>query len=264
VYRFWVFLHLIGVFGFLISHGVSMSVSYRLRTERDPRRVSELLQFSASSVQGLYISLAVLLASGIVAGFLGHWWNQGWIWGGLVVLILTTLAMYWTARPYYRRVGLVARAKAEGQTAVTDQQFDQVLRAPVAIWVILIGVVGLLAILYFMLFKPTLGLGSTSTPPPVAGGTTAQISAQNLKFDTSTLQASAGKAFTIAFDNADPGVPHNVSLYTDSSATTVVFKGALVTGPKTIDYQVKALPAGQFFFRCDVHPTLMTGTLKVK
>ena len=72
------------------------------------------------------------------------------------------------------------------------------------------------------------------------------------------------QAFTITFDNAAPGVPHNVSIYANASAAKALFRGQIVTGPKTVTYHVNALPAGSYFFRCDVHPTLMTGTLVVK
>jgi plastocyanin len=54
-----------------------------------------------------------------------------------------------------------------------------------------------------------------------------------------------------------------VAIYTDESATTSLFTGELVTGPKTITYKVPALPAGNYYFRCDVHPQ-MFGTFVVK
>ena len=54
------------------------------------------------------------------------------------------------------------------------------------------------------------------------------------------------------------------SIYTDSSASQALFTGALVTGPKTATYKVDALEPGTYFFRCDVHPTTMTGTFIVK
>ena len=52
---------------------------------------------------------------------------------------------------------------------------------------------------------------------------------------------------------------HNVAIYTNSGAGTALFRGALVTGPKTVTYPVGALASGTYFFRCDVHPTKMTG-----
>ena len=61
----------------------------------------------------------------------------------------------------------------------------------------------------------------------------------------------------------DPGVPHNVSIYTDPTAAQALFTGELLTGPGKITYTVDALEAGTYFFRCDVHPTTMTGTFVV-
>ncbi len=119
---------------------------------------------------------------------------------------------------------------------------------------------------------------ATPTPTPTTGssggggvaaacspsGTALKIAAKNVAFDTDCLAAPAGKAFTITFTNQDAGVPHNVAIYTDSSAATALFQGKLISGPDTITYQVSALDAGMYFFRCDVHPTQMTGTFVVK
>jgi plastocyanin len=266
VYQWWVFVHLVGVFAFLAMHGVSMSVSLRLRTEREPRRVTELLMLSAWANRYMYVGLALLLLGGIVAGVQGDWWSYGWIWASIVVLVLATLAMYALATPYYRRVGVVARAKAEGQTAVTDQQFDQVLRSNRSTGVVAVGALALLVILYFMIFKPSLGLAPAATPAPPAsnGGTALSISAKALAFDTSRLSAPAGRALEVRFDNQDAGVPHNVAVYTDASASTVLLRGQVVTGVRTVTYRVPALDAGSYFFRCDVHPAQMTGTLVVR
>lgn len=94
-------------------------------------------------------------------------------------------------------------------------------------------------------------------------GTSLQISAQNVKFDKSCLAAPANQAFTITFNNEDAGVPHDVAIYTNSSATTTLFKGAVVSGPTTTTYHVPALKAGTYYFRCDIHPTQMFGTFVV-
>jgi cytochrome c oxidase subunit II len=104
----------------------------------------------------------------------------------------------------------------------------------------------------------------TSTNPPGAGNVI-DLTAQNLAFDLNTITVTAGAQVTINFDNKDGGVPHNFAVYTDSSATTVIFRGQLITGPATVKYTFDA-PAtpGNYFFRCDVHPTMMTGTFVVK
>ena len=91
MYNAWVFIHLAGVFGFLLAHGVSVSVLFRLQKERNPERVNDLIALSGSSIRMFYVSLGVLVAGGIVAGFVGHWWSQGWIWAAVGVLLLSTL-----------------------------------------------------------------------------------------------------------------------------------------------------------------------------
>lgn len=99
MYQWWVFVHLVGVFGFLAAHGVSMGVMLRLRTERDPRRVSELLELSAWSIRGFYAALGVLLVGGVAAAFVGHLWSERWIWTAIGILVVTSVAMTNMARP---------------------------------------------------------------------------------------------------------------------------------------------------------------------
>ena len=93
---------------------------------------------------------------------------------------------------------------------------------------------------------------------PGEGGVS--ISAANLEFDTDEIRLPADAPSTIAFDNRDAGVQHNVAIYSDESLGELLFKGDLVTGPETIDYDVPPIPAGEYYFHCDVHPT-MNGTV---
>lgn len=95
-------------------------------------------------------------------------------------------------------------------------------------------------------------------------GTALSVTAHSIHFSTSCLAAPAGKPFTITFHNQDSGVPHNVAIYSSSAATKVLFRGQIVTGAATATYHVPALPAGTYYFRCDVHPTAMHGTFVVK
>jgi hypothetical protein len=63
----------------------------------------------------------------------------------------------------------------------------------------------------------------------------------------------------------DGGIPHNFALYTDSSASTSIFVGQVINGPGTTVYQFTApAKAGTYFFRCDLHPTIMTGQFIVQ
>ncbi len=104
--------------------------------------------------------------------------------------------------------------------------------------------------------------GSASEAPSAApGGTVLNVVAVNVAFDSASLEAPAGQAFQIAFDNQDAGVPHNIQI-ADASGT-LVFTGDTVNGPNKITYNVPALGAGTYKFACKWHPT-MTGELTVK
>ena len=116
---------------------------------------------------------------------------------------------------------------------------------------------------------PTAPGGPPSPPAPACSpsGTTLQISAQAVAFDKACLAAPADTAFTIEFDNQDAGVPHNVEVFSDPSATErlggATDAGDFITGPKQITYRVPALPAGNYYFHCDLHPAQMHGDFVV-
>ncbi|MGH2465555.1 MAG: cupredoxin domain-containing protein, partial [Candidatus Limnocylindrales bacterium] len=100
---------------------------------------------------------------------------------------------------------------------------------------------------------PSSPAGSAAPSAPAASGGTADvtITALNIAFTESSVNAPAGKAFTILFDNQDPSVPHDV--YIKDASGTQIFAGAIVTGPAKTTYDVPALAAGSYTFFCTIH-----------
>lgn len=260
MYRWWVYLHLVGVFGFLISHGVSVAVTYRLRKERDPAKVQALLGMSSASLTAFYPSFALLILGGVVAGFQGRWWGYGWIWWSIGILTLVTVAMYAMAKPHFQRIRFVTDAIVGGSKAVSPEEYGEALSAPRGLVIAGIGFAGLAAILFLMLFKPDLGM-APETPGPPAGPPAASLASTELAFDTTTLSVPAGREFGLEFENRS-SLPHNVSVR--DSGGKALFTGETITGPRTITYRVPALDAGTYSFVCDVHPEQMTGTLEAR
>ena len=104
---------------------------------------------------------------------------------------------------------------------------------------------------------------------PTSASTSLTVSAPSgasaTGFNTNCLAVVPGAAFKVAFTNSDT-TAHNFAIYTDSSATDLLGGATpteLTVPGATSTYDVNALKPGTYFFRCDVHPSTMTGTFVV-
>lgn len=109
---------------------------------------------------------------------------------------------------------------------------------------------------YDQWLKNTLS-GATPAPSAPANATVVKLSATGTAFSAKQLQVPAGQPFVIHFQITD-GQNHNVAIFKGEQN---LFRGTIFQGPKAVDYQVPALPAGTYRFICDVHAQAMTGTI---
>lgn len=155
------FLHVLGAFLFFLAHGASAFVYMKMRQERNPERLKALLDLRAYAEPWMSWT-GLLFISGIVLGFLGHWWKYVWIWLSLVLLILVSLPMTFWGRMYFERVrkaiGMDNRLKGSkpGQTEkpVSAQELEKIIEAGKPGLVAAMGVLGLVVIVWLMMFKP--------------------------------------------------------------------------------------------------------------
>jgi plastocyanin len=91
-----------------------------------------------------------------------------------------------------------------------------------------------------------------------------EISASQMRFSAPCMVAPAGVAFVIRFTNNE-AEQHDVAVYRNRAKSTQIFQGDTISGPLvTKDYPVEALPAGEYYFDCIVHPADMNGALYVR
>lgn len=161
MYPWLVYLHVIAVFGFLMAHGVSIAVALTLRREREPRRISTLLALSGSSIGLMDASILILLITGIITGFIGHWWGRGWIWTSLALLLAIAIYMSVSVVRFYHQVrkaiGEPYMINYKPQPAVppaSSAELDALLNTTFPVILSVVGLGGLAVITWLMLFKP--------------------------------------------------------------------------------------------------------------
>lgn len=163
MYQWLVFAHILGVFGFLLAHGTAAAVAFALPRQREVERVRALLDLSRGANMVANVSLLVLLAAGITAGFMGHWWDQGWIWVALGLFILMSVIMsFLGSRSLNRLRQLVHAGNPSRSETISPSPLDPAAEKQLAVlltathpWLLtVIGGGGLVLILWLMMFKP--------------------------------------------------------------------------------------------------------------
>ena len=105
----------------------------------------------------------------------------------------------------------------------------------------------------------------TAATSPTAGATTVDIKmVPSLKFDKTKLTIAADKNVTFTVDNTDTGISHNFAVFRSKADADAgmppLAKTDTCAGPCKKPLPIKLAP-GEYFFRCDLHPAQMTGTL---
>jgi plastocyanin len=107
---------------------------------------------------------------------------------------------------------------------------------------------------------PGTAMAGTITVQEGAGGV--EIVAKDTAFDTAGLHLPADTPSSLIVDNEDP-FAHNLSIYEDDTASgEPLFTFAPFPGPETKTFDVPAITEGEYYFHCDIHPT-MQGTVIV-
>jgi len=163
-YGWIVFIHVGSVLAFVMAHGVSVGVLFGLRRGGSLERIRTLLALSESSFNAVYVSLLVLLLSGIVAGIMGGLFTNGrwWLWVSLVLFLAIGGFM-----SYVRWFQMVIVRHAAGLQTPDDVKKGIPAPEPgdeativaavgkVRPWMVAtVGFGGLLVILALMMFKP--------------------------------------------------------------------------------------------------------------
>lgn len=156
--------HVLAAFAFVLVHGASAMVAFKLRVERDRTRIQALLELSNAYLNWLYLALLVLLLAGILSGIAGGYWTDGryWLWASVGLLVGIMIAMYVMAVPHFdalrHALGLSTyndtRKNLAPPPPATDADLARLLESPRPIQAAAIGIGGIAIIVALMMLKP--------------------------------------------------------------------------------------------------------------
>ena len=110
---------------------------------------------------------------------------------------------------------------------------------------------------------PTPAATDTPTPPPSESDFEIKM-VPVIAFDIDELTIPADTDVTIVANNEDTAIPHNLSVWesrevAESGGDSIAIT-PICNGPCVEELTVN-VSAGEYFFRCDVHPLTMVGTI---
>lgn len=161
MYLWIVFLHVLAAFGFLLGHGATAFVMVRLPHQTQREQIRTLIEVHDAAARVGFISLGIMIFTGVVAGIWFNWWQQGWIWVALVLLVAIWIAMRPIGTDYFSRVQRVigkrphsAKKNEPDPIPGTDAEVRAVVATGKPSLLLGIGLVGWISILWLMMFKP--------------------------------------------------------------------------------------------------------------
>lgn len=153
MYSWLVLLHLLGLAVFLLAHGVSIFVAFRIRAEPSRDVVVAMLELSRRAAQVVYVGLLLLGLGGLGAAWSAGLLTAPWVVASYVAVVVVLVVMFAIASPYYH--GLRGALAGTGDTPPLDDAALAVrLRSRRPELLAATGGIALVVLFALMTFKP--------------------------------------------------------------------------------------------------------------
>ncbi len=94
-------------------------------------------------------------------------------------------------------------------------------------------------------------------------GNQVQITAKDISWNTNCIAVPQGQPISLTVVNLDSGINHNFAIWNGIDTTHQFFASGKFPGVATRSETVPALPAGKYYFQCNVHGPAMSGVFIV-
>ncbi len=113
-------------------------------------------------------------------------------------------------------------------------------------------------------FAACRGEEEAASPEPEGAAPVVVIVSKDRAFDKSEIRVPSGQEITILHYHQDDSSYHSLAIYKTSEAKDPIAHMEVEPGPGLQELTVEALEPGEYFYRCDLHPTTATGVLIVE
>lgn len=157
MYQWLLFLHVGSVLAFMLAHGVQVIVTWRMRWQEDPRLIAALFE-PLPSMRPLRLSMVAIFVTGVLLMAELGAWTRWWIWLSIAVLALIWVLMWQWGGAYYGSISQAAEAavaaKGNPGEPAALAEFHVVRKSWRVPALTVVGLGGLAAILWLMIFRP--------------------------------------------------------------------------------------------------------------
>jgi cytochrome c oxidase subunit 2 len=105
---------------------------------------------------------------------------------------------------------------------------------------------------------------TTASCAPQGDGSSLTAVAQNIHWNAPCFAVRAGRPYRVTVQNRDAGIQHNFAVYDSRALKATYLQTPRLTGVATEVTDGRSLPAGRYYFECDVHGPSMSGALIVR
>jgi hypothetical protein len=77
-----------------------------------------------------------------------------WLWVSIGILVVTVALMTSVAAPYFKQITAACEVRPSGVPRKSDEELGALLHGSTTTLITAVGSIGLVAILYLMIFKP--------------------------------------------------------------------------------------------------------------
>jgi hypothetical protein len=161
IYRLIVFLHVISGLLFIMAHGVSAMMIFKVSRERKFENLCNYLDISRAALLPAMRALEGILLTGIVLTIWARWYQMAWIWVSLALFIAVGVVMGKYASGYMNSVrkalGIPTRQDLKNGVRplpAPPEVVAEVVAQGRPRLVAIAGLSGLAAIVFMMVVKP--------------------------------------------------------------------------------------------------------------